>query len=91
MKEEEKIKVLDNIKVSLAKYAHDSWSGWMRYLFDNSRKNNGGSVTIPKDFVSRWERQMNTDFFDLPKDEQKSDYQEADKILSLIRLILSNM
>ena len=90
MNENQKIKILDNLRTSLAKYSHDSWSGWMQYLFEKSRKNKGGSITIPKDLVERWKRQMNTDFFDLSENERESDYKEANNIMSIIRLIINN-
>lgn len=39
---------------------------------------------LPHQFVSAWQRQMNTEFSALPAEEQKSDYEEADKILAII-------
>lgn len=66
----------------LAEYAHDAWSGWMKYLFEKSTRNSDGSVTIPKPYVERWMRQMNTSYSDLPESEKKSDRLEADKIIS---------
>ena len=62
---------------ALAKYAHKAWSGWMKYLFDKSTKNEDGTVTIPQWAVARWERQMNTEYDDLPESEKKSDRAEA--------------
>ena len=73
------------IRHALAAYAHDAWSGWMKYLFDKSRRNPDGSVTIPPDLVTRWKRQMLTDYADLPAAEQASDLAEADKMLAVLR------
>lgn len=50
----------DILREALAHYAHDAWSGWMRYLFAKSRRNQDGTVTIPQCGVDRWVRQMNT-------------------------------
>lgn len=61
----------------IAELAHISWSGWMEYLFEKSKKNNDGTVTIPKWAVARWERQMNTDYEDLTEQEKESDRTEA--------------
>ncbi len=67
----------------LAAYAHEAWSGWMRYMFDKSTTNDDGSVTIPAQLVERWTRQMETNYYSLPESEQKSDLDEADKMLEI--------
>lgn len=69
----------------LADYAHASWAGWMRYLFDVSGDfNEDGSFTIEPQYVERWTRQMNTPYTDLPEEEKRSDREEADKIMALL-------
>lgn len=72
------------LKEEFAAQAHDQWAHWMKYLFSKSIKNEDGSVTIPKDLVDRWERQMNTSFFNLPTREQVSDYEQAEKFIKLL-------
>jgi len=69
---------------ALAKYAHESWSGWMVYLFDKCVMNEDGSATLPKDSVDRWQRQMNTSYQELSENEKKSDRVEAHRILYVI-------
>ena len=74
-----------NTKERLAQYSHDSaWSGWMRYMFSKGVYNPDGSWTMPKEFVERWTRQMNTFYIDLSEGEKRSDREEADKIISLL-------
>lgn len=69
---------------ALAEYAHEAWSGWMRYMF--SKCNDwDGVLLIPSESVARWQRQMNTPYADLPESEKASDRDEADKILALVR------
>jgi hypothetical protein len=68
----------------LAEYAHNAWAGWMRYLFSQGEYNTDGSFTIPQIYVERWSRQMNTAYENLPKTEQSSDLDEADKIIDII-------
>ena len=75
---------LNDKREKLAEYAHDSWSGWMQYLFDKSDINEDCSVTIPPELVTRWGRQMNTAYLELPENEKESDLAEADKILAII-------
>lgn len=73
-----------DIRDLLADYAHNAWSGWMRYMFSKSVTNADGSVTIPVELVERWERQMNTAYHLLSEQEQKSDLKEADEILAIV-------
>lgn len=75
-----------NLIDALADYAHEAWAGWMKYLFSKSIRNEDGSVTIPRELVSRWERQINTSYWDLPENEQESDKAEARKMLELAGL-----
>lgn len=68
----------------LANYEHDRWSRWQKYLFSKCIKNDDGSLTIPKEYVNRWNRQINTDYTDLPIEEQLSDKKEAIKIIEIV-------
>jgi hypothetical protein len=74
---------MNELTTNLASYAHESWSGWMKYLFAQCKVNDDGSVTIPADKVERWTRQMNSDYKVLPSSEQLSDIDEAHKILAI--------
>ena len=70
---------------NLANYAHNAWSGWMKYLFSKNTLNQDGSFTIPKDLVERWVRQSLTPYSSLSESEQKSDIEEANKIMLILR------
>jgi hypothetical protein len=70
----------EGMKEQIARYAHESWSGWLEYLFSKSTSNADGTVTIPADLVARWRRQMKTDYAKLPESEKESDRAEAAKI-----------
>ena len=66
----------------LADLSHDIWAHWMKYLFSQCRENeNSGNFIIPKDLVSRWHRQMTTDYIDLSEKEKESDREQARKII----------
>ena len=67
----------------LAEYAHDAWSGWMKYLFSKCENSSAGMV-IPDWANERWTRQMNTNYSDLPENEKESDRDEACKIIKLL-------
>jgi hypothetical protein len=75
------------VREQLADYAHEAWSGWMRYLFEKSQTNPDGSVTIPATLVARWQRQMNSPYGSLPENEKESDRAEADKMLAIVELV----
>ena len=70
---------------NLANYAHNAWSGWMKYLFSKNTLNQDGSFTIPKDLVERRVRQSLTPYSSLSESEQKSDIEEANKIMLILR------
>ena len=83
----QKTKISDGDKViieKLADYAHEAWSGWMRYLFSLSRLHCEG-VFIPERWIERWMRQMSTPYQGLSESEKESDRAEARKMLAIIR------
>lgn len=69
----------------LADLQHEIWSHWMKYLFSVSIENDDGTVTLSADKVGRWKRQMLTPYKDLSSREQKSDIEQARKILNIIK------
>jgi len=74
-----------DVREALADYAHEAWSGWMRYLFDKSIKLADGGVLVPPPAVARWQRQMETPYAQLPDHEKDSDLTEADRMLLIMR------
>lgn len=74
----------NDIIEKLADYEHDRWSRWQKYLFSKCIINKDGNLTIPKEFVDRWNRQMNTNYENLSKKEKDSDRKEAIRILKII-------
>lgn len=66
---------------------HDSWSRWMKYLFEKSHLREDGSVVIPPDLARRWKWQSSTRYVDLPGDMKESDRIEARKFLALLELV----
>lgn len=70
---------------ALADYAHEAWSGWMKYLFSRcTGPTDDGGLVIPRESVDRWLRQSNTPYSELPWNEQESDREEARKMLEVI-------
>ena len=74
----------DDIIELLADFEHDRWSRWQKYLFSKCIVNVDGSLTIPKDLVDRWVRQMYTDYDHLSEQEKNSVRKEAIRIIKCI-------
>jgi len=75
-----------DLLIKIAEIQHDIWSHWMTYLFEVSSSNEDGSVTIPSEKVERWKRQMNNNYHELSASEQKSDIEQAQKVLSQLNI-----
>ena len=43
----------DNLQESLAEYAHQAWSGWMKYLFSKCPPYLDGETVIPEWAINR--------------------------------------
>jgi hypothetical protein len=69
---------------ALADLEHQSWSGWMEYLFEKSELNEDGTVTIPKWAVDRWKRQVATTYDELLESEKESDRDEARRVIEIL-------
>lgn len=70
----------------LAEHEHKRWTKWQSYLFSKSFKNDDGSVTIPKELVDRWNRQILTDYNSLPEPEKESDRNCAKEIIKILKI-----
>ena len=69
------------------KFFHNIWANWMSHQFSVSQLNEDGSVTIPKEKVERWKRQMMTTYEELTEKEKKSD---RDQVFKMIRYFEEN-
>ena len=72
-------------KIRLADYQHDIWSHWMRYMFTCGVMLPDGSWGMPPTMVKRWQRQMNTPFDQLTRQEQASDLEQVDKFWQVVK------
>lgn len=69
---------------TLSAIEHQRWSHWQSYLHSKCEKNDDGSLTIPKDLVEKWNKQIETDYSDLTEKEKKSDREQVMKYLHYI-------
>lgn len=83
------------LREGLAEYAHEAWSGWMKYMFEKGKfehrhKEGGGLIDVetvyimPAWAVERWARQMQTPYADLPESEKEGDRLEADRMIEVM-------
>ena len=68
---------------SLAAYAHDAWSRWMKHLFDQCIETGDGCYEIQRPEVEQWMRQMNMRYKDLSEDEKENSRAESRKIMEI--------
>ena len=73
---------------------HDRWARWQKYMFskmiEEEKFEEGshfktGNYILPKEFVDRWFRQIDTKYADLSEAEKESDRKETRNYLPLLR------
>lgn len=69
------------LKDKIASLCHDQWTHWIVSLLGKGIPNADGTLTVPKDTIDRWRRQMNTPYDQLSKKEKDLDIIEADKFI----------
>jgi hypothetical protein len=70
----------------LAAIEHERWSHWQRYMHEKAHRNDDGSLTLPADLVSRWERLMCTPYSQLTEEERESDREQVRRYISILQL-----
>jgi len=77
---------LDDLVERLAAIEHDRWSRWQRHLHSRcASQDKNGTLLIPAQLVSRWERQLATSYAELSEEEKESDREQVRKYLPLIK------
>lgn len=74
----------------LADGEHERWARWQRYLHSVCVENKDGSLTIPKEKVDRWTRQMNMPYSELTEKEKNSDRELAIMLLNSLKEFIKN-
>ena len=86
---EEATKLLDTLMERLADVEHTRWSQWQKHMHQKATKQPDGSLLIPPELVSQWERQLTTSYSDLAEAEKESDREQVRKYLPVIAEALS--
>jgi hypothetical protein len=82
-------RVLHEAMEELADIEHERWSHWQRFLHGKAVRQTDGSLVIPADLVSRWERQMQARYADLTEGEKEGDREQVRRYLPTIIKVLS--
>lgn len=75
---------LDDLVEKLANIEHERWAHWQRYMHSMCIRQSDGSLLIPADLVTRWERQVATKYAELDDNEKESDREQVQKYLPII-------
>lgn len=82
--------VIDGLLDTLASIEHERWAHWQKYMHEKARKTEDGSLIIPPELVTKWERQIGKKFADLSEKEKESDRDQVRKYLPIIKSALNN-
>lgn len=75
---------------TLATTEHERWTSWQQHLHARCTRQADGSLVIPAELVSRWERQINTSYDQLSEVEKESDREQVRLYLAVIEAILQS-
>ncbi|WP_230646752.1 hypothetical protein [Bradyrhizobium sp. Leaf401] len=85
MSDEEFSESFASLVEELATLEHERWAHWQRYVHKKGRRQPDGSILLPAELVSRWERQINTLYADLTNEEKASDREQVQKYLPILK------
>ncbi len=75
---------LAEITEDLADIEHKRWAHWQRYMHNEGERRQDGSLVIPADLVTQWDRQIATPYCELAEEEKESDREQVRKYLPTI-------
>jgi len=90
MKEREiKKEIIEEFVEKGADLEHERWAGWQKYVHSLCKKNKDGSLTIPKERVEWWEKEIATPYSELTEELKEYDRKEVKKYIPLLKKALS--
>jgi len=81
--------LLGGLMEQLAAVEHERWSHWQRYLHSKCVRQPDGSLLLPADLVTQWEKQIDKKYAELSDQERESDREQVRKYLPLIACALA--
>ncbi len=88
MQQDQNKNALDKLLEAFASIEHDRWAHWQRYVHSRCNPGEGGSLVIPAELVTRWERLIATPYSELSEQEKESDREQVRKYLPIIAQVL---
>lgn len=79
---------LSSMAEALAEIEHERWAHWQSYVHSKGQRQDDGSLLLPPELVSRWDRLIATPFRDLTEAERSSDHEQVSRYLPLIRKVV---
>ena len=78
--------IIEQIRMNIAKFAYDLMSKQIIEIFEDSRHNKGGSMTVPKSLVENLSMFEQKRFSDLNDEEKKNFLRHADSVIESIKI-----
>ncbi|MCW0462957.1 hypothetical protein [Xanthomonas sacchari] len=78
-------RILNTLVDELAAIEHARWAHWQAYVHSQGIRREDGTLVLPAELVSRWERQIATPYKELSSDEQAADREQVMRYLPTIR------
>ncbi len=75
---------LNDLIEELAAFEHERWAHWQRYMHSKGIPQPDGSLLLPAEIVTRWQRQLDTKYADLDDKQKESDREQVRRYLPLI-------
>jgi len=70
---------------------HERWARWQAYVFSRCLRNPDGSMTMSREDVERWRKQIETPYGQLSETEKESDRKESRSYLPLVQAAISRV
>jgi hypothetical protein len=68
----------------LAAAEHTRWAHWQRYVHQQCKRLDDGSLVIPPHLVRRWEDQIERPYDQLSEAEKASDREQVQRVLPIL-------
>lgn len=68
----------------LAAIEHQRWAHWQRFMHSQAERRSDGSLIIPSDLVTKWERLIDTPYAELTDKEKESDRDQVRRYLPTV-------
>jgi hypothetical protein len=81
--------LLSSLEEPLAAVEHERWSHWQRYMHSKGERRPDGSLVLPSELVTRWEKQISTPYLELTDAEKESDREQVRRYLPMIAAALT--